>query len=143
MFINGVQNKLPPRSHLQFSYIVTLKRSLPGNRIYDLFEKFDITDPLRNGPYENSILVSAASDEAVARLKTHPEVAKVEPIRQDPGVDGNIFPRDPNYKWNIDHYGKLWIPKAGETIQSTLICYLFRIYLKCLLKPKCLILFLY
>ena len=117
VYINGVQNKLPARSHLQFSYIVTLKRSLPGNRIYDIFKKHDITDALGGGPYENSVYVSAASDKAITRLRSHPEIDKIEPIKKEVGETDDIFPRDPNYRWNVDHFGPLWIPKAGSTIQ--------------------------
>lgn len=116
VFINGKQNELPSRSQLQFSYIVTLKRALPARRIYDIFKKLDITDALGTGPYENSIYVSAASDKAVAKLKTHPEIADVEPIRKAKGEDGKIFPRDANYKWNLDHFGPVFIPKAGATV---------------------------
>jgi hypothetical protein len=27
-----------------------------------------------------------------------------------------IFPHNPNYTWNEDNYGPLWIPKKGVTV---------------------------
>jgi signal peptidase I len=28
-----------------------------------------------------------------------------------------VFPHDPQYKWNEDHFGPLWIPKKGITVK--------------------------
>ena len=30
--------------------------------------------------------------------------------------DPDIFPHDPNYKWNVDNFGPLYIPKKGASI---------------------------
>ena len=117
VFINGKQNKLPPRAHIQFSYDITFKRQLQPARIYDILKKYDITDGLGYGTTEGSYRIPAATDEAIAKLKSHPEVANITPLRTAAGIDGGIFPRDPNYKWNVDNFGPMWIPKAGATVQ--------------------------
>ena len=39
VFINGKQNKLPPRSHLQFSYDITFKRQLQPSTEFSIFLK--------------------------------------------------------------------------------------------------------
>jgi signal peptidase I len=116
VFINGVQNKLPNRAHLQFSYDITFKRALQPARIYDILKKYDITDGLGYGSTEGSYRIPAATDQAVAQLKNHPEVASIIPFRREPGEKEEIFPRDPNYNWNIDNFGPMWIPKAGATV---------------------------
>ncbi|WP_179018668.1 signal peptidase I [Winogradskyella forsetii] len=116
VFVNGKQNKLPPRSHLQFSYDVKFKRQLQPARIFEILKKYDITDGLGYGTSEGSYGIPAATDQAIAQLKLHPEVASVTPVIQPKGKNGNIFPRDPNYSWNVDNFGPIWIPKAGETI---------------------------
>ncbi|MGJ8549165.1 signal peptidase I [Winogradskyella wichelsiae] len=120
VFINGKQNKLPPRSHLQFSYEIVFKRNLQPARIMEILKKYDITDYPRYGSLEFSYIVPAATDEAIAQLKLHPEVASASPIKQIEGEIDNIFPRDPNYKWNTDFFGPMWIPKAGETLQLSI-----------------------
>ncbi|WP_179316992.1 signal peptidase I [Winogradskyella undariae] len=117
VYINGVQNKLPPRSHLQFSYDITFKRQLQPARIIEILKKYDITDGLGYGSTEGSYKIPAATDEAVAKLRLHPEVASIVPFKETEGIRDNIFPRDPNYNWNPDFFGPLWIPKAGETLQ--------------------------
>jgi signal peptidase I len=116
VFINGQQNKLPPRSLLQFSYDITFKRNLQPNRIYDILKKYDITDGLGYGLTEGSYRIPAATEQAVAGLKLHPEVATVIPIKRPAGEKDDLFPRAANYNWNIDNFGPLYIPKAGATV---------------------------
>lgn len=120
VFINGVQNKLPSRSHLQFSYEVTLKKSHTSqaeqNSFFRLLKKIDITD--RPGLMSNEkYYIPAATKEAIAQLKVQPNIASVTPIRKTAGEKENIFPRDANYNWNIDNFGPIWIPKAGATVE--------------------------
>ncbi|NRB83034.1 MAG: signal peptidase I [Winogradskyella sp.] len=121
VFINGVQNKLPPRSHLQFSYRLTLKKpiSTSGEErlFYNMLDKADIDDGFRYNPNDGSFYLPAASDKAVNLLKVQPNVASIERINRQPGEADDVFPRDPNYKWNMDHFGPLWIPKEGATVQ--------------------------
>jgi len=119
VYINGVQNKLPNRAQLQFSYDITFKRNLQAARIYDILKKYDITDGLGYGTTEGSYRIPAATDQAIARLKAHPEVAQIVPIKRAPEEKDDIFPRDANYNWNIDNFGPIWIPKAGATVKLT------------------------
>ena len=120
VFINGVQNKLPPRTQLQFSYKLTLKNPIRTEseelRFYGLLKKLDIDDGFRFNPETGEFTLFAASDEAVNKLKIQPNVASVTPIRRPVGVKEDIFPRDANYNWNVDHFGPMYIPKAGATV---------------------------
>ena len=59
------------------------------------------------------------SDKAAARLKNHPDVNKLEVYNQEKGAYGATFPRDPNYSWNTDFFGPIYIPKAGTTTPLT------------------------
>lgn len=121
VFINGKQNQLPPRSQLQFSYRLTLKKpiSTSGEErlFYNMLDKADIDDGFRYNPNDGSFYLFAASDKAVSLLKVQPNVASIERINREPGEADDVFPRDPNYKWNMDHFGPLWIPKEGATVQ--------------------------
>ena len=53
-------------------------------------------------------------------LKTIPNV-DIASIQQDYALTpGGLFPHDTNYfKWSVDNFGPLWVPKAGATIQLT------------------------
>ena len=116
VFIDGKQNQLPPRTYIQFSYDIKFKRNLQPSRIYDILKKHDITDGLGYGTQEGYYRIPAATDRAIARLKAHPEVADIVPIKKDKNEKEDVFPRDPNYSWNIDNFGPVYIPKAGTTI---------------------------
>ncbi|WP_299123444.1 signal peptidase I [uncultured Winogradskyella sp.] len=120
VFINGVQNKLPPRSHLQFSYLLTLKKpiSTAGDErtFYNMLDKADIDDGFRFNPQDGTFYIAAASTEAVNKLRVQPNVASVVRIQRNTNEGDELFPRNGNNSWNIDNFGPIWIPKAGSTI---------------------------
>ena len=122
VYINGKQNRLPDRSRLQFSYEVTLKEGKGfDNSIFELLKsRYDITDGiyrLNNG----KIIIPAATIEAVEMFKDHPSVAKMTKIESPQGErDPGIFPHNPNYNWNNDFFGPLYIPEKGQTIDLNL-----------------------
>jgi signal peptidase I len=122
VYINGKQNDLPDRSRLQFSYEVILKEGKGfDNSIFELLKsRYDITD----GIYRlnnNKIIIPAASQEAVNMFKNHPSVARLIKTEATKGErDSGIFPKNPNYNWNNDHFGPLYIPEKGKTIDLNL-----------------------
>ena len=119
VYINGKQNVLPDRAHLQFSYYVQPKTT-QFNPLY-LKERYDITDGFGIINNQNTYYFSAISDEARDKFKDNPNVVSITPIKAEKGVrDANIFPHDPNYNWNIDFFGPLYIPEAGKTIDINL-----------------------
>lgn len=120
VYINGKKNELPVRAQLQFSYNVKLKNPMGSqadvNRILSVLKRADIDDAFYRVS-DDTYRISAASDKAIAAFKNHPEVISVEKNTQEEGTYGNTFPRDPNYSWNVDFFGPLYIPKAGTTTE--------------------------
>lgn len=122
VFINGIQNELPDRSRLQFSYEVILK---PGkgfdNSIFELLKsRYDITDGIYR-TNNDKIIIPAATEEAVSMFKNHPSVAKMIRTEVPKGErDSGIFPRNPRYKWNNDNFGPVYIPEAGKSVDLNL-----------------------
>lgn len=119
VYINGKKNELPDRAHLQFSYYVQPRTSqfdpVAVKKLYDITDGFGIINE------QNTYYFSAISDEALAKFKNNPNVVSITPNIQEKGVrDPNIFPHDPNYNWNVDFFGPLYIPKAGKTIAINL-----------------------
>lgn len=110
VFVNG-----SPEVHdgkLQFKYLVRTD----GNPINQKnLEKLDITEPIATdnmGSYE--LTLSAESREKLSQFSN---ITAIEPIIVPTGQwDGNLFPFDSTYRWNIDNYGPIWIPKKGVTI---------------------------
>ncbi|TBN04706.1 signal peptidase I [Hyunsoonleella flava] len=119
VFINGKQNELPDRARLQFSYLVQPKTN-QFNPKY-LKERYDITDGFGIINQQNTYYFSAISDEAAAQFKNHPNVQNIVINKKEKGVKGaDIFPDHPDYNWNIDFFGPLYIPKKDATIDINL-----------------------
>jgi len=119
VYINGKKNELPDRAHLQFSYLVQPKTN-QFNPAY-LKQRYDITDGFGIINNNNTYYFSAISDEALSQFKNHPNVASITPNKKVKGErDAAIFPHDPNYNWNVDFFGPLYIPEEGKTIDINL-----------------------
>lgn len=119
VYINGEKNVLPDRAHLQFSYYVQPKTN-QFNAKY-LKDRYDITDNFGIINNQNTYYFSAISDEALSKFKNHPNVLSITPIKAEKGKrDPNVFPHDPNYNWNTDFFGPLYIPEKGKTIDINL-----------------------
>ena len=57
------------------------------------------------------------TDEAVQQLKQDASIDSVVKVMDEKGKQGgNNFPQDPNYPWNYDYLGPIYIPKAGTTV---------------------------
>jgi signal peptidase I len=123
VYINGKPEQNPGKR--QFRYLVKTN----GNPINQKnFEKLDITETIstdNNGTYELTL-----SEESIGKLKQYSNVVSIEPmiIPKDVG-DPNIFPFDTNYRWNVDNFGPVWVPKKGVTIPINMdnICFYNRI----------------
>ncbi len=110
VYVNG-----SPEVHdgkLQFKYLVRTD----GNPINQKnLEKLDITEPIATdnmGSYELTL-----STESREKLSHFSNITSIEPIIVPAGQwDGNLFPFDSTYRWNIDNFGPLWVPKKGVTI---------------------------
>ena len=114
VFINGKQNELPDRARLQFSYFVRTNGEIHPQLLKD---RYDITDRY-NYDRENKVYGFAAiTDESIALLKNNPKVVEVIKIENEKGKwNQGVFPHDPRFPWNTKHFGPLYIPKQGVTI---------------------------
>ena len=60
------------------------------------------------------------TDQMVKELKQFPSIVSVERLIRGKGeYDAHIFPHNPKFKWNVDNFGPLVMPKAGMTIDLT------------------------
>ncbi|WP_418509428.1 signal peptidase I [Corallibacter sp.] len=119
VYINGKQNELPDRAKLQFSYRVETKNG-PFNN-YLLSERYGITDFPRYNQDYSVCYFPAITKETLEKFKAHPNVKSIEPLKREDGErEPSVFPHDPNYNWNNDFFGPLYIPKAGATVNLDL-----------------------
>jgi len=112
VYVNGQQAPLFP--HSKEDYVVKTNGNAPAVD----FEQ----DSMRS----NSEYIYNLQNEQVEEMKKTPGVVSVNLLMRDaPGVapkePGNwVFPLDTvNFKWNLDNYGPLTIPKAGVTVPLT------------------------
>jgi len=113
LFINSQPAYVAPT--MQYNYIVRTNGTGFSPKV---IEKFDITDPARSG--KDSIgdyfLINLPFNK-VDEFKKLPNVKSVEPyIEAKNDYDPRIFPHSPNYKWNNDNFGPLYVPKEGVTV---------------------------
>ncbi|EDP70283.1 signal peptidase I [Flavobacteriales bacterium ALC-1] len=122
VYINGKQNKLPNRAKLQFSHDIVFNNfQINSNqdiaRIQAILKKYDITDDIGFNNLTNNYVVQA-TPEAAKKAVLHPNIKSITYVAEDKGIrDGRVFPHDPNYNWNYNYFGPIWIPKAGATVQ--------------------------
>ncbi len=61
------------------------------------------------------------TDEMVTALRNNPAIDSVVKVIEPAGQKGfNIFPQDPQYAWNNDNFGPIYIPEKGKTIPLNL-----------------------
>ncbi len=127
VYING--NILPTPENAEFYYRVRTKGSTFPKRT---FEKYDITEGVKPPQpdeqtqpppftfyynFEDSTYQLVLTKEIAEKLKSSPNVASIDKIMYPKGIgDQRLFPFDSTFKWNIDNYGPIIIPAAGQTI---------------------------
>jgi signal peptidase I len=77
-------------------------------------EKYNITEGNRAG----DLLYLNLTDEAAQKLRENKRIRKIEKIIDTTKIfDQRIFPHNPQYSWNIDNYGPIYIPEKGNTVK--------------------------
>jgi len=111
-----------PLKHLQKSYYVRTKNNLGFNE--EALRDLDV-EVMEN--INNSFVhyIFNGSEENMEQVKALPNVDSVGPYITPPNAvstrgENVCFPRDTtNFKWNVDNYGPLTIPKKGGTVTLT------------------------
>lgn len=122
VYINGTQGKSFPHSKEEYE-LHTNGRVIP----MDFWDQYHIEQPLSGG-IANEYMVyleNVDKDKMTELIKKQPQVVsftkRVVPKGQVPRSPRTwVFPYDTtNYKWNLDNYGPLTIPKKGVTVTLT------------------------
>jgi len=110
VFINGKEEQNPGKK--QYKYL--LKTDGSGINQKNL-QKLDITENIATdykGTYELTL-----SEEALEKIRQFSNVTSIVPEIAPKGIwDPNIFPFDSNYRWNVDNFGPVVVPKKGVTV---------------------------
>ncbi|HKK09200.1 MAG TPA: signal peptidase I, partial [Bacteroidales bacterium] len=111
VYVNGEKNNSPGK--LQYKYIV----KTDGSRLNTAnLQKMGITEGVQQ--ISNTEFLLTLTEEAKNKVQDFKIVKSVKPVNRPDGVrEPYIFPHDTAYKWNVDNFGPLWIPKKGSTIK--------------------------
>ncbi|NAS29866.1 signal peptidase I [Flavobacteriaceae bacterium R38] len=119
VYINGNKNVLPDRAKLQFSYIAQTKGGLLN--LNYLHDRYGISSNSVHQLNNSGTYALYITDEEVAKLKNNPNILSIERAKSQKGEkDASVFPHSPNFNWNVDHFGPIYIPEAGKTVQLNL-----------------------
>jgi signal peptidase I len=116
VYINGKREKEIPG--LQYEYgVETNGRRLNEKKLMDMgINRRDIM----YAP-DLSMLEVPLTKKMAEELKQNKLVSIVQPfILQKDYTDSTLFPRDRRFKWNVDQYGPIYVPKKGATIDINL-----------------------
>ncbi len=117
VYINGKKNELPDRARIQFSYYVRVSGPLNPDM---LIKRYNITDHYGYDNQNKMYIFPAISEESLAMLKNNPNVVEIIANRSKEGQgDFGIFPHNPQFNWNVDFFGPIYIPKEGTTVSIT------------------------
>jgi len=115
LFVNGIPHQ--KSENQQFNYTI----QTDGTRINPkAFERLDIAKSDIHSFSNSSYLVPLTAENA-KKIKNFRNVVSVTKYYNQPGYFASyIFPHDPEYPWNEDNFGPLWIPKKGVTVSLSI-----------------------
>lgn len=111
VFINGKQTELPESAKPQWMHIVDTE----GKRFSaEEIAKFNV----REGNMQNGKYIFNLTDEEAALVEKSPIVKSITKYLTPKGFyNKDIFPHNPRYRWSVDEFGPIYIPKKGVTVK--------------------------
>jgi len=111
IFINGTRIEIP--ATIQNNYFVTIKNR-EADSLFHLKYHFEEGGQVSND-YDYSFSLTRAQSDSLGKdtLVKKAEVKKEKPDN----YDETCFPGSPHYKWNMDHYGPIYIPRKHDTLR--------------------------
>ncbi len=119
VYINGKAANNALKAQTSYT-VVTDGRDINPQSLQDL--NIEVLQRLAVNTYEMII-----PNQNVSALKSFSNIKSIVPMVQPAGqYDSAIFPHNPHFKWNLDNFGPLVLPKKGWTVplnDSTLTLY--------------------
>jgi signal peptidase I len=109
IFTNGIPQEEYPG--IQFHYLIYLKE---GQNISDrVFERMEIYDIQRS----SNVIFAFLTGEELEKIRSFKSVQQVVGNYDFDQYSREYFPQDTNFKWSLNNFGPLYIPKKGATVK--------------------------
>jgi signal peptidase I len=120
VYINGIAQALPPHALMRYQ-VETKGQQLDADFMKEEYG-VDISDASQITSIGTNIydmLLTAAAADKMEKSGLAKDVKPVLDTLGDVQYAGLLFPYDSLYKWTLDDYGPIWIPKRGATLTLT------------------------
>ena len=114
LYVNNKVHSEPKGMKKQYLYNIKTKGSGLNPKI--LFDKFDITEG-RRGQNPNEYILQLTDTTKSELLKFNNVISIEQEINKSNSHYDYIFPNEINFKWNVDNFGKIIIPKKDVTVK--------------------------
>ena len=112
VYINGKAAANAPKAQTSYTVITDGKDLNP-----QIFQDLNITVMNQNAANSYEMIIPTDN---LATIKGYSNIKSVTPVIAQAGqYDPEVFPNDPQFKWNEDNFGPLVLPKKGMTIKLT------------------------
>jgi signal peptidase I len=118
VYINGNKQEPPPNSARKYTVEVRDNVGLSEDYLKDQGIMLNPGDFGASSSVRGAYTINMTLAEK-SKLEKSPNVKKIEPEFEDGPNPIMIFPYDTLHKWSVDNYGKIWIPKRGESLTLT------------------------
>ena len=117
VYVNGKAAITPVNG--EFSYIVHTDGTALNPQVIEDLHLSDLQQMTNTDYFMNMTAQSAAT------MRTYSNIKSVTPQISAKGVyDPETYPKDPHFKYNVDNYGPIIIPKKGWTVKLDSLNYL-------------------
>lgn len=119
VYVNGKVAKNAPNAQTSYSVITNGRDINP-----QVFADLNISVLQQSGPDTYQMIIP---NQNLGTFKSYSNIKSVRPVIQAAGeYDPSVFPHSEHFKWNIDNFGPLLLPKRGWNVNlndSTLALY--------------------
>jgi signal peptidase I len=129
VYRNGKPQKEFPG--MQYSYFIYLNEH--ENISDQVLQRMNIYDFLRSGNVIQAFLTASEKE----KIREFRSVREIVDNNQPDRYSFDFFPNDTNYKWTLNNFGPLYVPKKGATVSLTAknLC-LYKRIISCYEKNK-------
>lgn len=115
IYINGERTVLPDRAKPQFYYHVETNQPFSYDEIVHKYNVNPTEASIKNQE-RTQYLINLDREHALLMKKDSKVISIKRNIEPKGNYDPSVFPHNPQYAWNQDNFGPIYIPAKGDTV---------------------------